>query len=162
MRRSGAEIALSIGVLALGAGIAIGTAYLPSQGGYARIGPNFIPAVVAFGLIASGAFLLYEALTGGWRSMPEPAERSEHALHWGAFAWISAGLIAHMALMKWAGFVLAGALLFTCVARGFGSVRWLRDAAIGLAIALGVFLFFVRVLNVSLPGGWLKPLIGGL
>ena len=162
MRRSGAEIALSIGVLALGAGIAIGTAYLPSQGGYARIGPNFIPAVVAFGLIVSGAFLLYEALTGGWRSMPEPAERSEHALHWGAFAWISAGLIAHMALMKWAGFVLAGALLFTCVARGFGSVRWLRDAAIGLAIALGVFLFFVRVLNVSLPGGWLKPLIGGL
>jgi len=162
VRRSGAQIALSLGVLALGAGIAVGTSYLPSQGGYARIGPNFIPAVVAFGLIVSGAFLLYEALTGGWRSMPEPAERTEHALHWGAFAWISAGLIAHMALMQWAGFVLAGALLFTCVARGFGSARWLRDAAIGLAIALGVFLFFVRVLNVSLPGGWLKPLIGGL
>jgi putative tricarboxylic transport membrane protein len=162
VRRSGAEIALSIGVLALGAGIALGTAYLPSQGGYARIGPNFIPAVVAFGLIASGAFLLYEALTGGWRSMPEPAERSEHALHWGAFAWISAGLIAHMALMKWAGFVLAGALLFTCVARAFGSARWPRDAAIGFALALGVFLFFVRVLNVGLPGGWLRPLVGGL
>lgn len=162
MRRSGAQIALSLGVLALGAGIAVGTAYLPSQGGYARIGPNFIPAVVAFGLLVSGAFLLYEALTGGWRSMPAPAERTEHALHWGAFAWISAGLIAHMALMKWAGFVLAGALLFTCVARGFGSARWLRDATIGFALALGVFLFFVRVLNVNLPGGWLKPLIGGL
>lgn len=162
MRRPGAEIALSLGLLALGAGIALGTAYLPSQGGYARIGPNFIPAVVAFGLVVSGAFLLYEALTGGWRRMPDAAERSEHALHWGAFAWISAGLIAHMALMKWAGFVLAGALLFACVARGFGSARWLRDAAIGLAITLGVFLFFVRVLNVGLPGGWLKPLVGGL
>jgi putative tricarboxylic transport membrane protein len=67
-----------------------------------------------------------------------------------------------MALMKWAGFVLAGALLFTCVARGFGSARWLRDAMLGFALALGVFLFFVRVLNVSLPGGWLRPLIGGL
>jgi putative tricarboxylic transport membrane protein len=162
VRRSGAQIALSLGVLALGAGIAVGTAYLPSQGGYARIGPNFIPAVVAFGLVVSGAFLLYEALSGGWRSMPEPAERTEHALHWGAFAWISAGLIAHMALMKWAGFVLAGAVLFTCVARGFGSARVLRDATLGLALALGVFLFFVRVLNVSLPGGWLQPLIGGL
>lgn len=162
MRRCGAQIALSLAVLALGAGIAVGTAYLPTQGGYARIGPNFIPAVVAVGLIAAGAFLLYEAFTGGWRSMPEPSERTEHALHWGAFAWISAGLIAHMALMKWAGFVLAGALLFACVARGFGSARWLRDAAFGLAIALGVFLFFVRVLNVGLPGGWLKPLIGGL
>jgi putative tricarboxylic transport membrane protein len=162
VRRSGAQIALSLGVLALGAGIAVGTAYLPSQGGYARIGPNFIPAVVAFGLVVSGAFLLNEALSGGWRSMPEPAERTEHALHWGAFAWISAGLIAHMALMKWAGFVLAGAVLFTCVARGFGSARVLRDATLGLALALGVFLFFVRVLNVSLPGGWLQPLIGGL
>jgi len=162
VRRSGAEIALSLGVLALGAGVAVGTALLPAEGGYARIGPNFIPAVVAFGLIVAGAFLLYEALTGGWRNMPAAAERTEHALHWGAFAWISAGLIAHMALIQWAGFVVAGAVLFACVARGFGSGRALRDAAVGLALALGVFLFFVRVLNVSLPGGWLKPFIGGL
>jgi putative tricarboxylic transport membrane protein len=162
VRGSRAQIALSLGVLALGAGVAVGTALLPAQSGYARIGPNFIPAVVAFGLIVAGAFLLYEALSGGWRSLPEPAERTEHDLHWGAFAWISAGLVAHMALMQWAGFVLAGAVLFACVARGFGSPRLLRDAAIGIALALGVFLFFVRVLNVSLPGGWLKPLIGGL
>lgn len=162
MRRCGAQIALSLAVLALGAGVAVGTAVLPAQSGYARIGPNFIPAVVAFGLIVAGAFLLYEALSGGWRSMPEPAERTEHALHWGAFAWVSAGLVAHMAFMRWAGFVLAGAVLFACVARGFGSARLPRDAAIGLALALGVFLFFVRLLNVSLPGGWLRPLIGGL
>jgi len=162
VRRSGAEVALSLGVLALGAGIAVGTAFLPSQGGYARIGPNFIPAVVAIGLIVAGAFLLYEALTGGWRSMPAAAERAEHALHWGAFGWVSAGLVAHMALIRWGGFVVAGAVLFACVARGFGSTRTLRDAGIGLAITLGVFLFFVRVLNVSLPGGWLKFLVGGL
>jgi putative tricarboxylic transport membrane protein len=162
VRRSGAEIALSLGVLALGVGIAVGTAFLPTQAGYARIGPNFVPAVVALGLLATGAFLLYEALTGGWRRMPDPAPGGEHALHWGAFGWVSAGLVAHMALLQWAGFVLAGALLFACVARGFGSARPQRDAAIGLALALGVFLFFVRFLNVSLPGGWLKPLIGGL
>lgn len=162
MRRCGAQIALSLAVLALGAGVAVGTAVLPAQSGYARIGPNFIPAVVAFGLIVAGAFLLVEALSGGWRSMPEPAGRTEHALHGGAFAWVSAGLVAHMALVQWAGFVLAGAVLFACVARGFGSTRLARDAAIGLALALGVFLFFVRLLNVSLPGGWLRPLVGGL
>lgn len=162
MRRSGAEVALSLGVLALGAGVALGTAYLPSQGGYARIGPNFIPAVVAFGLIVAGAFLLFEALTGGWRSMPAAGERPEHAFHLGAFGWVTAGLVVHIALIQWAGFVLAGAVLFACVARGFGSERYARDAGIGFAIALGVFLFFVRVLNVSLPGGWLKSLVGGL
>lgn len=162
MRRSGAEVALSLGVLALGAGVAAGTAFLPSQGGYARIGPNFVPGVVAFGLIAVGAFLLYEALSGGWRNLPAADAATEHALHRGAFAWISAGLFAHMALIQWAGFVVAGALLFAGVARGFGSERPLRDAGVGFAIALGVFMFFVRVLNVSLPGGWLSPVIGGL
>ena len=60
-----------------------------------------------------------------------------------------------------AGFVLAAVALFTCVARGFGSRRWLRDAAIGLLLGLAVFLFFVRFLNVNLPAGWLQPILGG-
>ena len=66
-----AEIALSAGVLVLGIGVAIGTALLPSEGGYARIGPNFMPAVVGGGLIVIGVWLLYEAFAGGWRDMPD-------------------------------------------------------------------------------------------
>ena len=66
-----------------------------------------------------------------------------------------------MALINTAGFVLAAAVLFACVARGFGSGRWLRDSAIGLLLGLGVFLFFVRFLNVNLPAGWLRPILGG-
>jgi putative tricarboxylic transport membrane protein len=66
-----------------------------------------------------------------------------------------------MALIHSAGFVLAAAVLFACVARGFGSLRWLRDRAIGLLLGLGVFLFFVRFLNVNLPAGWLQPILGG-
>ena len=57
MRRSPAEIALSLGVLALGVGVAAVTATLPSEGGYAGIGPNFIPAVVAAGIILLGLWL---------------------------------------------------------------------------------------------------------
>ena len=34
----------------------------------------------------------------------------------------------------------------------------LRDLAIGFAIALAVFAFFVLVLTVNLPAGWLAPL----
>jgi putative tricarboxylic transport membrane protein len=66
-----------------------------------------------------------------------------------------------MALVHTAGFVIAAAALFACVARGFGSARWLRDLAIGLVLGLLVFLFFVRFLNVNLPAGWLKPILGG-
>jgi putative tricarboxylic transport membrane protein len=157
MRRSGAEIALSLGVLALGIGVAAVTATLPSEGGYARIGPNFIPAVVAAGIIILGLWLSYEAFRGGWRNRTEQTEVFEPA----AFLWVSGGLFAHMALIGWAGFVIAGTALFLGVARGFGSRRWARNAAIGLVLSLGIYLFFVKLLNVNLPAGWLAPVLGG-
>ena len=73
---------------------------------------------------------------------------------------VAAGLLAQMALIQGAGFPVAAAALFAFTARGFGSARWLRDAAIGLAIGVLVFLFFVRFLNVNLPAGWLLPVLG--
>ena len=151
---SKAEIALSAGVLALGVGAAAVTATLSSEGGYAGIGPNFMPALVSAGLVALGMWLFYEAFTGGWR------RRAEHAdgFQAGAFLWVSAGLFAHMALIGWAGFVLAGTVLFVLVARGFASRRLLRDVAIGFALSAAVYLFFTQVLNVTLPGGWMPSL----
>jgi putative tricarboxylic transport membrane protein len=157
MRRSGAEIALSLGVVAMGIGVAAVTATLPSEGGYAGIGPNFIPAVVAAGIILLGVWLSIEAFAGGWRKREEPAERFEPR----PFLWISAGLFAHMALIGWAGFVIAGTVLFACVARGFGSRRFVRDTAIALILTVVIYLFFVKLLNVNLPAGWLSPILGG-
>jgi putative tricarboxylic transport membrane protein len=156
MRGSGAEIALSLGVVALGIGVAGVTATLPSEGGYAGIGPNFIPAVVAAGLILLGLWLAFEAFTGGWRSRGESKEVFER----NPFLWVSGGLFAHMALIGWAGFVVAGSVLFAGVARGFGSRRPARDLAVGLVLCVGIFLFFVKLLNVNLPAGWLAPLLG--
>ena len=160
MRRVAAEIALAAGVLGLGAFAAVVTARLPGEGGYAGIGPNFIPAVVSGGLLVTGAWLLWEALAGGWRDRGEPEAGAEHPFHTGAFWWITGGLFAHMALIGWAGFVVAGTVLFPCVARGFGSTRPVRDAAIGFVLSLAVFAFFVKLLNVNLPAGWLQPLLG--
>ena len=157
MARSGAEIALSLGVVALGIGVAAVTATLPSEGGYAGIGPNFIPAVVAGGIILLGIWLSVEAFGGGWRKRDLPLEKFEPR----PFLWISAGLFAHMALIGWAGFVIAGIALFACVARGFGSRRIVRDIAIALVFTLGIYLFFVKLLNVNLPAGWLSPILGG-
>jgi putative tricarboxylic transport membrane protein len=156
------ELALSLGVLALGLFSAVVAFRLPEAGGYARIGPNFVPKLVAAGLVVLGLWLLAECLTGGWRQRTpdDPAERGDHALHFGAFAWVSAGLFAQMALVHHAGFVIAAMALYAFVARGFGSGRPLRDAAIGGALGLGVFLFFVKFLNVNLPAGWLQPILG--
>ena len=155
--RAGAEIALSLGVVALGIGVAAVTATLPSEGGYAGIGPNFIPAVVAAGIILLGVWLSIEAFRGGWRKRAEVSEVFEPR----PFLWVSGGLFAHMLLIGWAGFVVAGTALFLCVARGFGSRRPIRDFTIALALSLGIYLFFVKLLNVNLPAGWLSPLLGG-
>ena len=159
MKAAPPEIALSAGVLALGVGAALVTAQLPSEGGYSHIGPNFFPAVISGGLILLGVWLMAEAFGGGWRNRPERPE-GEQPFQRGAFGWVSAGLFVHMAAIGYAGFVLAGTALFVCVARGFGSKRLARDAAIGFVLALAVHLFFVKLLNVSLPGGWLTPLLG--
>jgi putative tricarboxylic transport membrane protein len=162
VKTSPAEVALSVGILGIGIATAIATAMLPGEGGYAGIGPNFMPGVVAAGLVACGLWLIYETFSGGWRARPsdEPAERGEHAFHAPGFLWITAGLAAHMVLIGSAGFVIAGAALFAGVARGFGSQRWVRDIALGVGIAIVIFLFFVRFLNVNLPAGWLTPLLG--
>lgn len=161
--RTRAELVLSLAVLALGIGASVVAFGLPEAGGYARIGPNFMPRFVAGGIVVLGLWLLAEIVTGGWRDpVPDdPAARGEHAFGFAAFAWVSGGLILQMALIHSAGFVLAAMALYACVARGFGSARPVRDLAIGLALGLAVFLFFVRFLNVNLPAGWLRPLLGG-
>jgi putative tricarboxylic transport membrane protein len=163
MKAKPAELVLSLAVFSLGIAVAIGTAGLSGAGGYARVGPNVAPAVIAGGLILLGLWLLYEAVFGGWRNaVPDsPEARGEHDFSLSAFIWVSIGLIAQMLLIHRAGFVLAQATLFTCVARGFGSRRYPRDFAIGLALGLAVFLFFVKFLNVNLPPGWLAPIMRG-
>ena len=163
MKYKPAELVLSLAVLVLGIAVAVGTSQLSSAGGYARIGPNVAPAVTAGGLILLGIWLSYAALSGGWRNAvpDDPEARGEHRFHASAFIWVTVGLFAQILLIHRAGFVLAQAVLFTCVARGFGSAKLPRDFAIGLLLALTVFLFFVKFLNVNLPAGWLGAILGG-
>jgi putative tricarboxylic transport membrane protein len=163
MKYKPAELVLSLAVLVLGIAVAVGTSQLSSAGGYARIGPNVAPAVIAGGLILLGIWLSYEALSGGWRNAvpDDPEARGEHRFHVGAFIWVTVGLFAQIRLIHTAGFVLAQAALFACVARGFGSTKLPRDLAVGLFLGLAVFLFFVKFLNVNLPAGWLGAILGG-
>jgi putative tricarboxylic transport membrane protein len=163
MKYKAAELILSLSVLILGIAVAVGTSQLSSAGGYARIGPNVAPAVIAGGLILLGIWLCYEALSGGWHNAnpDDPEVRGEHPFHLGAVIWVTIGLFAQILLIHTAGFVLAQAALFACVARGFGSVKLPRDFAIGVVLGLGIFVFFVKFLNVNLRAGWLGPLLGG-
>ena len=59
-----------------------------------------------------------------------------------AFIIISAGVILHMVIIGWAGFIIASTVLFVMVARGFGSRRLVRDAVIAVVLAAVVFFIF--------------------
>ena len=68
-------------------------------------------------------------------------------------AIISIGIVLHMVLIGWAGFIIASTLMFVLIARGFGSKRAVRDLAVGLALVIAAYFLFTRALGLRLPPG---------
>jgi hypothetical protein len=64
---------------------------------------------------------------------------------------IAAGLVAALALLNAAGFIVAGTIAFFCTTWAFGSSRRLRDALIGLTLCVAVYVAFTYGLGVRLP-----------
>lgn len=154
------------GVILLALGLALGALSIPSTAGYAGVGPNFLPWLVAVALLACGGFLVYEARSGGFRDMEEPV--GDGAPYWPGFIWMSAGLLANAALITTIGFVFSCALCFVFAARGLrlasgqapiGPKSWLLDGVTGCLIAAPVYWMFTQFLAINLPGltqsGWL-------
>lgn len=160
------QMALGLAVLALAVVLAVGAAQLPSDAGYAGVGPDFLPWVVALALGVCGLMLTRQAMTGGLRNMAKPTGATQG--DWGALAWVAVGVAANAALIETVGFILSCALCYTLAVRGLrqsegkraGDPRQtLRDALVGLLIAAPVYWLFTQFLAVSLPGltdtGWL-------
>ena len=151
----------------------VGALSIPSNAGYAGVGPNFLPWLVAVALLLCGGFMVYEARTGGFRDMEAADEAHGPQPYWPGFVWMSAGLLANAAFITTIGFILSCALCFACAAHGLRqsnaspsqvgqllSMRsWVIDIVLGLAIAAPVFWMFTKFLAISLPGltqsGWL-------
>jgi putative tricarboxylic transport membrane protein len=160
------QLAMGIGALAVAAVLAFGALAIPSDAGYAGVGPDFLPWVVSAALGLCGVMLIREALTGGYRNMEEPsgAPRGD----WRALAWVSAGVLLNAALITTIGFILSCALCFVLAVRGLrasegkpiGDVRQtVKDAVTGILIAAPVYWLFTKLLAVNLPGltasGWI-------
>ncbi len=157
---------IGIGAIALGAVYAWGATSISSEAGYAGIGPNFLPWLVAVLLVLCGALLLWQARSGGYRNVDEPsgAERGD----WDALAWISAGVLLNAAAIERVGFILSCALCFVFAVRGLrrsegrpaGGLRGTAmDFATGFLIAAPAYWLFTKLLAINLPGltgtGWL-------
>lgn len=160
------QMLVGAGVLVLAVGLAVGAWIIPSEAGYAGIGPDFLPWLVSVALLVCGGFLVWEAATGGFRDMDD-ADGDEPP-YWMGFVWMSAGLLINAALITTIGFVFSCALCFVLASRGMRQAQgkagsglrpWLLDAVVGLLISAPVYWMFTKFLAINLPGltqsGWL-------
>jgi putative tricarboxylic transport membrane protein len=159
------QTGVGIGVLLLALGLGVGALSIPSNAGYAGVGPNFLPWLVAVALLFCGLTLLYHARRGGFRHMEETTGERPY---WPGFVWMSSGLLANAALITTVGFIVSCTLCFVMAARGLrmaqgqgaaGWRTWANDVGVGLLIAAPVYWMFTQFLGINLPGltqsGWL-------
>jgi putative tricarboxylic transport membrane protein len=145
-------------VLLAAAFFAAGLPFVDGQGGYAGLSPRFLPTLVTLGLGICGVLLLLRS-----DAIEATSEESTTAIlqpeRFRRLALLMGGLLAHLILINWIGFVLASAFLMAIVARAYSSEKWLRDAVIGLSVALPIWLLFTQLLGLNLP---LLPLLSPL
>lgn len=157
---------VSLGILAVALVIAIGAWGIPSEAGYAGVGPDFLPWVVAAVLAVAGLVLLHEVRTGGMRNMAPPSGAEKGDIP--GFVWVSAGLLLNALLLTTIGFILSCSLCFVLAVQGLRSAegradrspkRLALDAVTGFLIAAPVFWMFTKLLAINLPGltstGWI-------
>ena len=146
------ELFISLGLLELGSFVIYDTQSIPDPQSAGGVGPRFFPYIIGIGLTLCGAVLGGQAISGGWRNVPLDQEGHDRP-DWLAFGIISTGIVLHMIVIGWAGFIIASTLLFVLVARGFGSRRSVRDAIIAVVLAVVVYFVFTYGLGLKLPAG---------
>lgn len=114
--------------------------------------------MTAIGLGCLSLALLISALRGGWQTV----EEKEYTPDKLALRWLAAGMLANIVLIGPAGFTVASVVLFTLVARAFGSTQILRDASFGFAFALFAYIGFARALGINIGAGPLERALDSL
>lgn len=151
------EALIGLGFIVAGVAMAWQTFLIDADAGYAGIGPRFFPLAIASGLGVCGLLLIVQAAWGGFHGAEAPADgaRLNRATAPGLL-WIVGGLLFQLLAIPTLGFVPTSAVLFACVARGFGARNTLKNLVIGTVLALIIWAIFTQLLGVSLQG-FLRP-----
>jgi putative tricarboxylic transport membrane protein len=150
------QAAIGAGLLLLALALWLDAGRLPPPN-VMGVGPSAALRLVA-GLLA---LLALGHLVAAWRARAAGTPAPERGNR-GALAWVAAALLGLMSVLQFGGgFVLAAAWLFVATARGFGEPLSVRSVGLGLVLSGLVYLFFTRMLSLSLPAGPLERLILG-
>jgi putative tricarboxylic transport membrane protein len=119
-------------------------------------GPQFFPGVIAIGLYVLAVILGIGAVRalGATDASPD-AETGERAVgvDWRSFAWVVGSFLAFTVLLGVLGWIVAAALLFTGVSRGFGQRNLWFALFVGATISSLSYIAFDMGLGLSLPSG---------
>ncbi|MBA3269084.1 MAG: tripartite tricarboxylate transporter TctB family protein [Acidobacteria bacterium] len=85
------------------------------------------------------------------------ADAEDRPSQFRAVSLIALGIAMNVLLLERAGFVVASVPLFWLTARAFDGQHPRRDVIVAVALSLGTYLLFARLLQVSLPAGVLAP-----
>lgn len=155
------ELILAAAVILFGAAVIWQATRIRLTPAYSLVGPRVIPYIVGAGLLLVGVWLAVEALSGRSAAPSADSEDADPTLptDWRTVGLLALPLIAYALLIEPAGFVIASALLYVGAAFALGSRRLVRDAAVGIVLALALFVGFTRWLNLDLPPGLLDGLL---
>jgi putative tricarboxylic transport membrane protein len=149
-RPQGAALAIAAVLMAIAAVLIWDASRINSVGGYSPVGPATVPITIGVVLILLGIGTVISSMRDNF---PQP-ERQDLGL----VGWVVAGLVGQMLLLNVAGFSIATGVLFALTARAFGKTNLAFNLAIGVSIALVIYLIFAGLLKLSLPAGPLEKL----
>ena len=170
------SLIMPVVLLAFAAYLIIGIVTMEVPEGTVFPGPRFFPGIIATGLVVFAALLAAEALRAwrssgsaqagdpvaaeAWDGSPVTTEDEEDLapqravrVDWRSMAWVLGSFLAFTLLLNVLGWVIAAALLFWGVARGFGSRQWLVGLVVGLTVSSLTYIAFDMALGMSLPSG---------
>lgn len=146
-------------------------------------GPQFFPGLIAAGLYLFAAVLAVGAVRELRTTAASPSTMTEEELLARAladdealaaagaadaprkvrvdvksFAWVVGSFLVFSLTLDLLGWVIAAALLFWCVARGFGSTKPVASLVVGFTLSSLAYIAFDMALGMSLPSG----ILGGI
>jgi len=149
---TGARLA-GLVLLAGSVAILVAVTAIPGRGGYGLSGPRLIPLLVGIALVVLSVLFLLRTVVRPDAGLGERGADEDEATHWPTPARLAGALVAYALLLEPLGYVVATALFFAPVAALLGSRAIVRDAIVGVVLAVVLFAAFTQLLGVSLPAG---------
>ncbi len=132
-------------------------------GGYAEVdpvGPRFFPVTIGVGLLVMAAVLAI-AIPRGLKGEADAGEDIDPDMpsDWRTVGLLVGVFVLLIVLVVPLGWVIASGLFFAACATILGSRHYVRNVAIGAALALASFYAFYSGLGIPLPAGILDGIL---